>query len=87
MKLIQLISMCEESNQFDFRYIEIYHNLGTDESFAIAQNWMSDRCSEHDKAICPPLSATGLPTRLIDVGPVDGSREPKLVISPKNQKD
>lgn len=61
-------SQQQKSFPFTFRYTEIDHNLGSDQNFRIAQNWISDCRNNHDPVTCPALADVELPTRLIDVG-------------------
>ncbi|KAF4631287.1 hypothetical protein G7Y89_g6840 [Cudoniella acicularis] len=71
---------------FNFRYTELDHNLGSDENFQVAKEWIEACSSEHDGHLCPKIIDHPLPKRLIDVGPLDNTQHPKLVITPKGQK-
>ncbi|KAE9379674.1 HET-domain-containing protein, partial [Stipitochalara longipes BDJ] len=71
----------------------ISSNPASDESFALAKAWIHNCLTSQDHKFCPKLNQPhmssllqkshrepGVPTRLIDVGPSDGSEEPKLII-------
>ena len=71
----------------------ISSNPASDESFALAKAWIYNCLTSQEHAFCPelnqphmssrlqtPLGEPEVPTRLIDVGPSDGSQEPKLTL-------
>ncbi|CZR66282.1 uncharacterized protein PAC_16183 [Phialocephala subalpina] len=65
---------------------EIDHDLGSDQNFGIAHNWIRDCCTEHDPAVCPALVDIELPTRLIDVGEAGHPKMLRLIETSKDQK-
>lgn len=71
---------------FSFRYLEVDHDLGSDQNFGIAQSWIRDCCTDHDPAICPALEHVDLPTRLIDVGPAGTDHILRLIETTKEGK-
>lgn len=75
----------KRSDEFRFRFIHINKDLGSDENFDVARKWIHDCCTKHQE-ICPPIVDNDLPTRLIDVGPADGSEDPRLVNPSKGEK-
>jgi len=71
----------------------ISSNPASDESFALAKAWIYNCLTSQEHAFCPKLNQPHMssrlqtslgepevPTRLIDVGPSDGSQEPKLTL-------
>ncbi|OCL03837.1 HET-domain-containing protein, partial [Glonium stellatum] len=50
---------------------------GSDACFEQIKAWINDCVEQH--SICKQPEFTALPSRVIDVGPLDGSQEPKLV--------
>jgi hypothetical protein len=52
----------------------------SDEDFAAVKRWLSTCCSLHTHCR-KPNPETGLPTRVVDVGPPDGSLQPVLIDS------
>ncbi|KAE9375285.1 HET-domain-containing protein [Stipitochalara longipes BDJ] len=73
-------------HEFRFRFVHIHKDLGSDENFGIVRDWIHECCDNHSET-CPPIGDNDLPTRLIDVGPADGSEEPRLVQLLKGEKD
>ena len=56
----------------------------SEEDFQLASSWLKDCLSNH--TLCPKASIeASLPTRIIDVGPADGSIEPYLLQSDKRK--
>jgi Heterokaryon incompatibility protein (HET) len=53
-------------------------DLGSDTNFDLAMTWMND-CSSNHESPCTPIQDVILPARVLDVGPADGSRVPKLL--------
>jgi len=56
---------------------DISANAGDDMCFELARRWR-DACQQHHGAACPQVVPHKMPTRLLDVGPLDGSHEPRL---------
>ncbi|KUJ09653.1 HET-domain-containing protein [Mollisia scopiformis] len=54
-------------------------DLGSETNFDIAKSWLNNCVTTHEK--CTARQAVDLPTRVIDVGPLAGSQEPKLYCS------
>ena len=56
-----------------------YASTASNASFSLAASWLQNCISNHSKCTRDLQSSNkSLPTRLIDVGPVDGSQEPRL---------
>jgi hypothetical protein len=53
-------------------------------SFATARMWLQD-CLQNHKDSCPQKRTALLPSRVIDVGPADGSQSPHIHISKKGE--
>ena len=53
-------------------------------SFATARMWLQDCLANHQDS-CPRKRAALLPSRVIDVGPEDGSREPFIYTSNRGE--
>ncbi|KUJ20807.1 HET-domain-containing protein [Mollisia scopiformis] len=83
-----ILGLEKETRQaaFELRYIEIDHDLGSDQNFGIAQGWIRNCCNDHDPAICPALRDVNLPTRLIYVGPPDNHDQLRLIQTSKTEK-
>jgi hypothetical protein len=60
----------------------------SDRSFSIIRDWIEECTGSHDKCkmITEGISVGFLPPRLIDVGPYDGSRQPRLCIVSEDLK-
>ncbi|KAH7068564.1 heterokaryon incompatibility protein-domain-containing protein [Paraphoma chrysanthemicola] len=71
----------------DLRVGEPYlgHGLHSYELSTISQEWLRTCVADHDDQSCPPLQERPLPTRLIDIGSIDGSECPKLIVTSGEQ--
>lgn len=56
---------------------DVSPNAGDDMCFELARRWR-DVCQQQHGAACPQVLPHKMPTRLLDVGPNDGSQEPRL---------
>jgi hypothetical protein len=59
---------------------DISPNAGDGRCFELARRWV-DTCQQQHGAACLQLLPHNMPTRLIDVGSIDGSHEPRLRIT------
>ncbi|KAE8444545.1 hypothetical protein EG329_014469 [Mollisiaceae sp. DMI_Dod_QoI] len=75
-----------EHARYSLRYIELDHDLGSDQNFKIAQDWIRECCVDHDPARCPQVVDVDLPTRLIDVGMPGNHEALHLVETSKGKK-
>lgn len=57
---------------------QISSRPGSEVAFALANQWLQD-CLQHHRWCGPKRPHCTLPTRVIDVGPADGSEEPRLM--------
>jgi len=53
----------------------------SDDTFKLVSHWLADCLRNHSKCQSRSPGPTELPTRVVDVGPSDGSRQPCLYIS------
>lgn len=53
----------------------------SDDTFKFVSHWLADCLRNHSKCQSRSPGSTELPTRVVDVGPSDGSRQPCLYIS------
>lgn len=63
---------------------QIHYNAAVEENFSQARQWLRNCVDSHPKCGAGQSSVDSmvmLPTRVIDVGPLDGSQEPRLLIS------
>jgi len=51
----------------------------SDEDFELAKRWLNDCLCSHDYCQKATTQETRLPTRVLDIGPVDGSEQPYLL--------
>ncbi len=54
-------------------------DLCSDVTIELVKGWLRTCLQTHDK--CSSQSSSKLPTRVIDVGPADGSEEPRLLVA------
>lgn len=57
---------------------------GSDRCFDLVSNWLSACLTNHHEK-CPVNENSLLPTRVVDVGPPDGSKQPLLVTTTEGQ--
>lgn len=53
--------------------------LTSPQNYRLARSWLEDCCKLHEK--CPSGQLSKLPTRVIDVGSIDGQHSPRLVLA------
>ncbi|RYP65127.1 hypothetical protein DL769_006406 [Monosporascus sp. CRB-8-3] len=62
-----------------FKYRRVEGNSGSAGCFELASQWLADCLAHHSRLKCPKSSDPELPTRVVDVGPADGSASPRLL--------
>lgn len=61
-------------------------NPDSEKCFKLAETWLED-CVKKHASICGRATSIFQPTRLVDVGPSDGSKDPHLWIASEEQPD
>src|SRR5436190_8427329 len=56
-------------------------DLRSETNFCLARDWIRACMTQHDEPLCSRTMETFLPTRVVDVGPADGTKNPTLMIS------
>ncbi|KAF5005330.1 hypothetical protein FDECE_8226 [Fusarium decemcellulare] len=74
-----------EDPQIRFKFRRVEDNSGSIACFDLASQWLSD-CLRNHEGSCPSNATSPLPTRLIDVGPSDGSEPPRLITANPGQR-
>jgi hypothetical protein len=85
---LQVLQVSSNSNQALGRLKGVikhrprYGNFESDDCFRMAQSWL-DHCLKHHGKTCKQDKAVEPPSRLVDVGSLDGSVAPRLIITAK----
>jgi len=62
------------------------HTTASGDTFLLALEWMRSCRENHPGCRNAPRGVLELPTRLVNVGPSDGSQNPKLVVPPRGDR-
>ncbi|KAG4431636.1 hypothetical protein IFR05_012878 [Cadophora sp. M221] len=57
------------------------YGLNSPQLHGLSRQWLITCITKHPDEYCPPFQAYPLPTRLVDIGSVDGIECPKLILS------
>jgi hypothetical protein len=83
--LCKNIVALEHSLESQSKKVPQIHNTGSDQGFLCASKWLVECLSQHSNCIKAEDPLPLLPSRVIDVGPAEGSQEP-ILISTQSQR-